>query len=592
MSDRRHSRIAWRTSALACTLLAIALLPGARLVAGPRAADVHAEWRPFVSDAVRQQLEAQFRLEHPVKLADTYSWRYTLTDPSVANIQALVTHPAVADTHHIDRSRYTLEPTAPRMSHTVVGAADSLAALLLALAVVGAVTRTSPLLALQRGIPPVDAATAGVFRIVFGVAVLAFFATHARPTAVCRPIALGVRHGAVLDWLGGHSAFVELLTPWLLTTGVAFTVGMFTRLTMRCSSLACSYGRTSRRRQAEPIRIVRSSSPSWRCCLRDGATPAAWTAGCGGDAGHRRPRVRRAARSTYGYTMWVPGVIFGIAFAAAVWAKLSVNPDWTDWIANGTVKYHVVADSVNAPVEWGVRLAGYPGLAVVASLIAVMIEALVITASFIRNDWYRLAMGTAALALLSGFWLLMGVFWPAWWILLLGFLPWRRIAASRFRPLPSTAALDASSALTRLQLATILVVIAQQFVVSALAVERPPMFSWYPMYSGTYASDAEWNLKRPTIGRVVVSTDRGNMEVPLCAPPEEFTTAFEAALDGSREAQGRVWHTLRSSGADLSGARSATFEATLRVFDWDRIEYRTASAVRLGPLPSNGDTRR
>jgi hypothetical protein len=231
MSDRRHSRIAWRTSALACTLLAIALLPGARLVAGPRAADVHAEWRPFVSDAVRQQLEAQFRLEHPVKLADTYSWRYTLTDPSVANIQALVTHPAVADTHHIDRSRYTLEPTAPRMSHTVVGAADSLAALLLALAVVGAVTRTSPLLALQRGIPPVDAATAGVFRIVFGVAVLAFFATHARPTAVCRPIALGVLHGAVLDWLGGHPAFVELLTPWLLTTGVAFTVGMFTRLT-------------------------------------------------------------------------------------------------------------------------------------------------------------------------------------------------------------------------------------------------------------------------------------------------------------------------------------------------------------------------
>jgi hypothetical protein len=121
--------------------------------------------------------------------------------------------------------------------------------------------------------------------------------------------------------------------------------------------------------------------------------------------------------------VWVPGLVFGVAFAAAAWAKLSVPPGWTSWILNGTVKYHFISDSVNAPVDWGLQLTRHPLLAIVASFGAIAIEALAVTAAFTRNDWYRLAMGLGAVTLFAGFGLFMGVFWPGWWVPLLAFLP-------------------------------------------------------------------------------------------------------------------------------------------------------------------------
>ena len=77
----------------ACVLLGCALPVTARLVAGPRGADVHVEWRPFVDDAMRERLTARYRLENPRKLRDTYTWRYELVDPSTDNIRALVNDP-------------------------------------------------------------------------------------------------------------------------------------------------------------------------------------------------------------------------------------------------------------------------------------------------------------------------------------------------------------------------------------------------------------------------------------------------------------------------------------------------------------------
>ena len=135
----------------------------------------------------------------------------------------------------------------------------------------------------------------------------------------------------------------------------------------------------------------------------------------------------------YGYRVWVPGLVFGVAFAAAAWAKVvGTGPSW---ILNGSVKYHFITDSVNAPVDWGLQLAGHPQIAVLASLGAVVAEALVITAALSRNEWYRLGTGRPrVLGLLAGFWLFMGVFWPGWWILLLGFVPWSRLTTWFRRP--------------------------------------------------------------------------------------------------------------------------------------------------------------
>ena len=134
--------------------------------------------------------------------------------------------------------------------------------------------------------------------------------------------------------------------------------------------------------------------------------------------------------------MWAPGLIVGIAFAAAAWSKLARPDGWTTWILNGTVKYHFITDSVNAPVDWGLQLAAHPNLAILASFGAVAVEALAITAAFTRSEPYRLGMGLASLSLVAGFRIFMGVLWLGWWIPLLGFLPWQRISdlTGRLKP--------------------------------------------------------------------------------------------------------------------------------------------------------------
>jgi hypothetical protein len=245
------------------------------------------------------------------------------------------------------------------------------------------------------------------------------------------------------------------------------------------------------------------------------------------------------------------------------------------------VKYHFITDAHNAPLDWGLQLAGHPRLAVLAAFIAVAIEALVITAAFSRSEGYRLAMGLAALGLLGGFRLLMGVFWPAWWIPLLGFLPWRRLSWSST---PATAPSRTVSSPTWVQYAMLLAVIGQQIVVSTLRVERSPMFTHYPMYSSTYASGTAFNAALALRYRIVVSTDHGDSELP-CDASENFVEEFRVAVQGSHEATTRVWSAVHRCDRSIEAARHLTLEGDRQVFDWDRLTMTTTrAAVVLGPL--------
>ena len=65
---------------------------------------VNIRWAEGVSDNVRTEMEHQLKLVSGELLAGT-TWAYDLGDPSLQGIEAIVTHPSVADTHHIDRSR-------------------------------------------------------------------------------------------------------------------------------------------------------------------------------------------------------------------------------------------------------------------------------------------------------------------------------------------------------------------------------------------------------------------------------------------------------------------------------------------------------
>lgn len=621
------TRSAWRRNAVALALLAAGLPITTRALVGPRGATVHVRWQPAVTESMRQNLEARFRLADGQKL-DEYTWRYDLVDPSRENIRALVIEPAAADTHNIDRSNNALDPSANRTlrrtrfsggADSVVAIADWLAIALLIFAGVliavgvsghALIARTllpgglkasgyrtaararlvATIRFLQRGIPDVDAGAAGLFRIVFGVAVLLFFASHPVDAGWLNATfdleIEGPMHAAVLEWLRGRPWIVDMVMPWLMTMGVAFTAGLFTRVSYTlfvAGVLVWAFVAVS----------LESTHPHSILVLTLVALlPSRWGDARSVDSWLRRTRGRetlaspeqrrrdRPAGRQYGYSVWVPGLAFGVALAAAAWAKLSVPPGWTSWVLNGTVKYHFITDSVNAPVDWGLQLAGHPLLAVLASFGALATEVLVVTAAFTRNEWYRLAMGAAALALLIGFELFMGVFWPGWWVPLLAFLPWQHLSR---RSQPTPAATPEGGALTAAQLIVIAALIAQQVVVSALRLDRAPMFSWYDMYSGTYSSPAAFNRSRPPRFRIVATSDRGPVEL-RCNPHEEFVRQFQAALDGSAEARRGVWHALGGCG-DLSGVRQVMLEGDVRAFDWDRLTFTSVpAAVVLGPL--------
>jgi hypothetical protein len=599
MSERAAATPWWRTAAIVCALVGAVLPVAARLAAGPQGADINVAWNPSVDEATREQVRARYRLENPRKLPDTYTWRYDLVDTTRSNIRALVQDAAIADTHEIDRDAFLPSPTAPRTPRrlrlggwgdTVVGFADAVAIELLALAGLALLCGTTIPQFLQRGIPVIDARAAGLFRIVFGSLVLIFFMTHRVDAswlgATFDLEVEGWLHETVLDWLEARPWVVDLITPWLLITGIAFVSGLFTRL---------SYGLfvAGVLLWAFVAITLESTHPlSALVVALVALLPSRWGDAMSLDAWRRERRGDERAEGTsrqYGYSVWTPGLVLGVAFAAAAWAKLSVPPGWTDWVLNGTIKYHLVNDAGNAPVDWGLQFAAHPRLAILASLGVIVIEAGLVTAAFVRNEWYRLALGLGTAAVFSGFVLFMGVFWPGWWILFLGFLPWQRIGAALsagaapFRPSAQTGT---HMMATPMQVALVCGVLAQQLVSSSLKLERAPMFSWYDMYSATYESPEVWNASRSPTYRLIVATDAGPLELRACDPYGEFVRDFERALEGEAASRARVWQALSGCGQDLSRARGVTLEGDLRTFDWNQGTFAVSrAAVTLGPLP-------
>jgi hypothetical protein len=600
----------------------------ARLVAGPPGGRVHVRWQASIDQAARQRLESQFRLFDPEPL-EGQTWRYDLVDPRPEAIRAIVVDAAVADTHDINRERFTLEPAAVRTGRrlhfnggdALVGTADMLAGALAVLAalivVVGlaghgdssttaaryAGGRTASIgdaLAalvrpvrhwLQRGIPEIDARTAGLFRIIFGLAVLLFFYTHAIDAArlassVDAP-SQGPLHASVLRWLRAHPALVGWLGPWTLITGIAFTAGLFTRFSFALFVAAALVW-------AFVAVAFDSTHPHSTLVLTLLALlPSRWGDRLSIDARLKTTRERQPG-TRYGYTVWVPGLIVGVAFAAAAWAKLTLAGGWTTWVMNGSVKYHFITDSMNAPVDWGVRLAAHPQLAIVASLSALAIEACVITAAFSRSEGYRLAAGVAAFSLIAGFLVFMGVLWVGWWIPLLGFLPWQRIStwiwSTRTSGLETNMAVGSARTISYPQVATIVLLLGQQLVVSALGIEGAPVFTNYPMYSYTFSNPAEFNAWLPPVYRIVVMTDEGRAELS-CRPNADLAEQMDAAVAGSGEAAAAVWRAVGACGANLARARGVSIEEDRRWFDWERMTFTITPTVSVhGPLAAGAGT--
>jgi hypothetical protein len=104
----------------AVSLLMLVVAIAIRLsVPSPFAPRVRIRWAPDVSAATRTDLERRFAL-----LAgephDEATWEYDLADVRPASVRELIAHPAVADTHYLERETATITPDAPAGSVRLV----------------------------------------------------------------------------------------------------------------------------------------------------------------------------------------------------------------------------------------------------------------------------------------------------------------------------------------------------------------------------------------------------------------------------------------------------------------------------------------
>jgi hypothetical protein len=554
--------------------LAGALYATRRAAFGDRPAAIHVRWAPTVNETRRQELERRYRLTAP-EPTDGRTFAYALTDLSRANIMALVLDPAVDDTHEINRTSYRVGVFAPRLPYatpypSVPRVLDALAILLVILGGAWTAVRGGlPRLARWIGdrIPGASAEAVALFRIVFGGLILMIVLRRpvvaewaAEPSNVISP----VQH-ALLQLFVRAPWLVDALPWWVAFWGVLFIAGAFARPAFACLTAgvfawALLYTTTTTYHTVSSLLLA-------LLVLQWSRWSDAWSV----DAWRRQ--ALRTTSKAYGYTVWVPGLVLGVVFAAAAIAKLRDNG--VAWILNGTVKYHFLSDSIQAMVDWGLWIGRHHWLSVLLSFAAIAVEALVIIAVLMGAYRYRLVAGVAALGLLLGFTLLQGLFWPAWWVLLLSFLPWHLMGgpaevgpakAGHYVPDANGRSVRLQADLfPRTQVFVVMTLIAVQLGVSLLTLEVSPLLSTYDMYATTYGSPAEYEQKA---GQAywVVGVDR-EAQPHRC----RITRAEADAIAGAATADPRATGSLMRRCFDPSlGIRNVSLEATRVQIDWTR----------------------
>ena len=237
--------------ALTLGVLAITLPLAARGLYGAPGASVNIRWQSSVDAAERQRLETEWQLVDGEEVSPS-TWRYDLTAPSEGRLRAIVTHAAVADTHGIDRQRYTVAPEAPRTARrhglitaggaVAVNLVDRLALLLGAFAGLFLLVR----LMARTGPPNVGAAPStprarreGAIALVLAPAVclIAFVAVVLRMLVPGTDFPHHIRYaqqlaesGAIQPHFGYHAVVivVQALTPadWVAAAGIVTLGGV------------------------------------------------------------------------------------------------------------------------------------------------------------------------------------------------------------------------------------------------------------------------------------------------------------------------------------------------------------------------------
>jgi hypothetical protein len=576
--------------ALLAAAIVLAVLP---IVFGRPRPMVHVQWRGIDSTG-RAALERQFELGEARDVGGG-RWAYVPRDTGRDRLEALVSHPAVADTDGIDRHLFRIARRAPlteRRGGLIASPLAARAAKLAAYALIG--LGLGLLLAaalsfgsaagwswrevavampgvLERGVPVASPQAAGLFRIVFGGLVLIYLACNPVYPALLEPYEIGRAAGAyggLMRWLAEHPAIVERIDPALKSLGALVVAGAATSVAYPAFVAAfllwaCVYTLNMSHH------VVAAIGVALVCLL-----PARWGDAWSIDAWWRgRPGALASKR--YGFAMWVPVVVAGAAFSAAAASKLGHG---ADWILNGSVKYHFVSDLEHAWVTWGPWLMRHDAVAIPISAAVVVLEAVIVTAAFTRSDGYRLAIGLVAALLLAGFAVFQGVVWPGWWILLVGFLPWHRVrgAVEAGRAAPLALA----------QRAAVSTFVVFQLYASSVRMEARPIVSAFDMYASTYADDEEYELASNLRYRVFAILPGGAAAELECTIDDQAAEVLSAAGRGAPDARTRMRRVVAGC---LDGRRDVEYvklEGERPIFDWNTNQFTWKRGLDpIGPVP-------
>jgi hypothetical protein len=598
VDDRRRTSAWLLLIGVAFTVGAVATYSVLRAAFGDRPAHINVRWSPATTPDAQHRLEQQYRLTYGQR-TEGRTFSYDLTDLSRNNIRAMVLDPYVEDTHYIHRTAYRIWRFAPRSKYhdrgekwgpfleTTVVAFGLIAAFAFVLAAGERVlpprlaarvplrhafirpgdAAASLLRSIAGRIPAGSAEQVAVLRIVFGLALLALFlAQRVGPASVLQSTnALTALHQWLIAPFVRAPNLTQWVLPWLLLWSVLFIAGAASRLSylmLTFGAFAWATLMTTRL----GYHMVSALLVMLLCLI-----PSRWGDAWSVDAWWRRRNLGAPpnARSPqeYGYTIWMPGVVIGVIFAAAALAKL--RESGIAWILNGTVKYHFLSDAASAPLDWGLRVGLYPKLAIALSFFAILIESLIVFGAFARRYVYRASAGMAGVALLGGFALFQGLFWPAWWLLLVSFLPWHWLVRHSI-PVQSANASAPDVARVRLQPLIVIVFIAQQLLVSGLSLEAGPALSTYGMYSNTYDSPEAYESQSTTSYWLTSSDGR------QCNVSEDAARAVASARSGSGDAPARDAVQRCFGTTDLSRIEAEQRRARI---DWKR--WRPVGETRL-----------
>jgi hypothetical protein len=542
-----------------------------QLIAGPYPM-VHIRWSAALAGAERSALELQFRIRPAADLGND-TWRYELRDPSRRNVEAIVRHPAIQDTHHLDRRSFVVQADAdlspwtpgplgmhaPAAAFAVATYGPPLLVALAAVMLTAALSRDRvrdvarrTIGVVMRGVPPLSPRGLALFRAAFGGAIALYLAwdAYTASTPVAREIAVDLTAAAPVRWFAARDGLVNAVRVGAAVAALLFAAGVAPRATYAATAIGTIAWMWA-------VTVVVGAHPYSVLMLPLLALFAVpWQ--------HAPPLYRLAreageARRGFGFAPWVLSLSLSVAMAAAAYAKVREGPEW---IAGGNAKFAWVSDARQARVDWGLSLAARPRTAVALSAAAVAVEGLVIVSAFTPHPVIRLLFGAAAGSLLAGFDLLQGVFWPAWWITLLGFVPWDGLVP-RLRGVPA-----APAGLSGSQVGWAAVVAGQQLIVSAAFIEVHPIASRYDMYS-TVHTTADGVGSQRTRRIVALTPDGASVDVTDCAGGVPFVLErLQACTAGHRVTEFQELEDLES------------FDWTAGRFVWD---YRNRLVARVRP---------